>query len=532
MMQKTLTTFCLVIVGLWLAGAVVEVAHMQSPTRTATPDGSLTTQTPTPTDTRTPTRTATPTRTPTATPSATPGRSRITRTPTRTPTYTRTPTRTPTITPTPSPTPLSCDSVNNFWNNNWDGVIKALDYLMATGQPCGDEPLESVKYAALYSYGLALEQSGDEAGAAAQYEAALLIDPYRREALDALIRLNALPSPTPASCETPALPNPDPAPLATPEVSQFVTARGDQLYLNGEIFKVRGVNYYPRRAPWYRFGNADISEVIAEFDAIAQAGFNTVRVFLRYEALFQCEPEDAIPDETAFARIDVLFELARDRNLKLIVTLNDLPDLAFRPLYTDWAHHDARTTYIVRRYRNDPVILAWDLRNEGDLDYGIRPEDEPRFTQGEVLAWLAHTSALVRRHDPHHLITAGWWANPFVTEPYVDILSFHHWFDASVLASRIGYYRELSSDKPLMLQEVGYPGYRTGGFGLRSEAEQAEILGEVVRLAEAKNLSGWLVWAAFDFVPEPGRSPNHEHFFGLWRTDLTPKPALEALPLD
>ncbi len=103
---------------------------------------------------------------------------------------------------------------------------------------------------------------------------------------------------------------------------------GDQLHLNGQLFKVKGVNYYPRHAPWHRFIEAaDMSEVATELDLIKQAGFNTIRIFLRYEPLFTCQPEDAILNEANFAKVDKLFKLARERDLRMIVTLNDLPCL-------------------------------------------------------------------------------------------------------------------------------------------------------------------------------------------------------------
>jgi endo-1,4-beta-mannosidase len=62
------------------------------------------------------------------------------------------------------------------------------------------------------------------------------------------------------------------------------------------------------------------------------------------------------------------------------------------------------------RYRNDPTILAWDLRNEGTW---IRARSGIRALQpDEVLGWLAHISQLVQENDPYHLRTAGWWAIP------------------------------------------------------------------------------------------------------------------------
>lgn len=200
------------------------------------------------------------------------------------------------------------------------------------------------------------------------------------------------------------------------------------------------------------------------------------------------------------------------------------------PLYTDWAHYDAQTGYIVRRYRNEPHILAWDLRNEGDLDYGARPGDTAQFSQAEVIAWLAHISQLIRENDPHHLLTAGWWGDPTVTNPYVDILSFHHWSEAGQLQARLDDYQQ-RNDKPILLQEVGYHSWAEAPYDQRDELGQADILGRALEIAEARDIAGWVVWTAFDFVPAAGQPATHEHFFGLWRVDLTPKPALDALPL-
>jgi hypothetical protein len=425
----------------------------------------------------------------------------------------------------------TCADIDANWGQNWPAVLDTLAQLVAADQSCGEEPLLSKKYAAHYIFGVALEEKDEVEPAITQYQAALSIDPQRKEALDALFRLKALPKPTPPACLSTSPPQPDPAPVATPDTSQFITVQGDQLRLNGQPFKVKGVNYYPRHAPWQRFlTEANPTEMAEELDLIKQAGFNTLRVFLWYEPLFTCQPEDAIPNETAFAMVDKLFELAGERDLKLIMTLNDLPDLIFRPLYTDFAHYDNQTVYIVRRYRNEPSLLAWDVRNEGDINHGAQSADDAKFSQGEVIDWLAHISPIVRDNDPHHLVTAGWWGDPLVTEPYVDILSFHHWTDAQELETRLKTYQQ-KSDKPLMLQEVGYHGWAESPDEPRNEQEQADRLGSVISAAEAEQLSGWIIWTAFDFVPSSGHPPNEEHFFGVWRTDLSPKPALEALPL-
>lgn len=425
----------------------------------------------------------------------------------------------------------TCADIEANWGHNWPAVLQALEQLIAADQTCGDEPLLSKKYATHFNYAAALENAGQLDQAIPHYRAALLIDPQRQEALNALIRLDALPKPTPPACRSTSPPRPDPAPAEAPDPSLFVTVQEGRLLLQGQPFQARGVNYYPRHAPWQRFlQEADPAEMAKELDLIKAAGLNTIRIFLWYEPLFTCRPEDAIPNEAAFALLDTLFQLAGQRDLKVIVALNDLPDLIFRPLYTDWDHYDAQTVYIVRRYRNQPNLLAWDLRNEGDLDYGAQPGREAKFSQAEVLDWLAHASQLVRDNDPHHLLTAGWWGDPTLTGPYVDILSFHHWTDAGELRQRIEIYKK-SNNRPLMLQEVGYHSWAEAPQEARSEAEQAGILAEIIQVVETENIAGWVIWTAFDFVPLPGQPANEEHFFGLWRSDLSPKPALEALPL-
>jgi hypothetical protein len=428
---------------------------------------------------------------------------------------------TPTATPTLTPQPATCADLDAAWvTSDWPEVLHILDQFQATGATCGPEPLDVKRYAAHFSYAVALENTGEIDAAIEQYQAALALDGRRQEALNALARLDALPTPTSPTCNPSELP-----PYAPTSSAPFVSVEESRIVLGEEDFLIRGVNYYPRHAPWGRFlteGNLD--EIAEELDLIAGVGLNTLRIFLWYEPLFTCAPEEATPVPETFAKLDKLIALAGERNLHLIVTLNDLPDLYFRPLYTDWARYDAQTAYIVSRYRDEPTILAWDLRNEADLDYGAR-DGSGRFERESVLAWLTHTAEVVRANDANHLITAGWWGDAAETAAAVDILSFHHWTDAAELKSRIDALREQSS-KPILIEEMGYPSWGEGG-----EAFQAETLEKVIEIAGQSQVAGWLIWTAFDFAPANGQPDNPEYHFGLWRANLTPKPALDALRL-
>lgn len=311
---------------------------------------------------------------------------------------------------------------------------------------------------------------------------------------------------------------------------EFVGVQGGHLSIDGEPYVVRGINYYPSRYPWRRFlTQTDMETIDREFSLLQAARLNALRVFLWNDALFTCPGSGAVPVADVFARLDGIIQRAAAHGFRVIVTLNDMPDLTDYPLYDNPPHVEAQTRFIVERYRDEPAILAWDLRNEGDIDYGSHSAFPAQFAREVVLDWLATTAALVRSLDPRHLLTAGWLYDNAATVPYVDFVSFHHWVGAVEALDRILLLQD-ATDKPILLQEFGYSTQR-------SDLEtQARTIADVIDAVEATGAAGWLIWTAFDFptdatcVPPNCPSPdNAEHHFGLWYADYTPKPAVAAL---
>jgi endo-1,4-beta-mannosidase len=47
------------------------------------------------------------------------------------------------------------------------------------------------------------------------------------------------------------------------------------------------------------------------------------------------------------------------------------------------------------------AILAWDLKNEPNLDFENRDKSN-------VLSWLEHMITVVKENAPNHLVTIGW----------------------------------------------------------------------------------------------------------------------------
>ena len=277
------------------------------------------------------------------------------------------------------------------------------------------------------------------------------------------------------------------------ETSAYVTHSNRQFTIDSDVFYAKGVNYYPSRYPWRRFlTESDLTAVEEELNLLRDTHLNTLRIFLWNEALFTCPGSGAVPIADNFRRLDGIIQLAAQYGFRLIVTLNDLADLQDYPLHDNPAYVQAQTTFIVERYRNEAAILAWDLRNEGDIDYGTISTVPAKATREAVLNWLGETASLVRSLDSQHMITAGWLYDNEATIPYVNFVSFHHWIGEAEAYERILNLQE-ATDKPILLQEFGYSTQRM------DEASQARTIGEVIDVVEKTHIAGWLIWTAFDF---------------------------------
>src|SRR5579859_4363890 len=419
-----------------------------------------------------------------------------------------------------------CADLDSAWGSDWPRAIHDIEKAHAQSGQCDGVDAGQKLYPAYYNYGASLEARGNLDAALKAYRNALAVNPHGAEAALALRKHNVFTPVAPPACPSSQISAAQAA--IQPYVPQirggFAVASGSAFVLNGKLFHVRGINYYPARAPWRRFlTDSNVDAVGKDFDLIRAAGFNTLRIFLDYDVLFDCPGGDAAPKADAFARLDGIIVQAARHGFHLIVTLNDLPDLTAQPLYLAPETAAARTRYIVTRYAAEAAILAWDVRNEGDLDY-----TRSDFPASVVFDWLASTVALVHRSDPNHLTTAGWAQDGLSTARVVDVVSFHHYGDALSLGLKIAGLKS-GITKPILVEELGYSTF--GG----DEAQQATTLQEAVSTAEAAG-AGWLIWTAFDFPPDATCTPPNcpdpesgEHHFGLWHSDGSPKPAVAAI---
>ncbi|MBK8047431.1 MAG: cellulase family glycosylhydrolase [Anaerolineales bacterium] len=208
-----------------------------------------------------------------------------------------------------------------------------------------------------------------------------------------------------------ALPAPVVADVIMPE--GVATIAGDTFVVDGEHFRLHGVNYYPSETPWTLFWeNYDPKVIDADLAKMQELGLNTVRIFVPFD--------DFGGDEVNRLRRGRLLDFlnkAGAHNIKVIVTLFDhRTDHAV----VNWAADDQHLAQIVPDLAQHRALLAWDIKNEADRD------DK---ANGAALnhAWLRHVAQEIRRLDPNHLLTIGWSTQEaaIALTDVVDFISYH-----------------------------------------------------------------------------------------------------------
>lgn len=345
--------------------------------------------------------------------------------------------------------------------------------------------------------------------------------------------------PTPAQTAPPAASSPMPAPTSPPRTctddeiaarlravpafrpaaGRFAVIVGQGFVVGAEPFPVRGFTYAPQAGDIFA---GDLLAIEADLLRLRALGITTLRFFVPYGPLFTCAGHGAVPSAEAVARLDAVIALIGAYGLRAIPVLHHGAGTPSAPLYTTPGDTQAQTAFLVSRYRAEPAILAWDLRDAGDADYGV-------YSREVVLDWLSRSAAAVRALDPRHPITAGWGTAPEDTIPFVDLVGLHHFGGAADLRQRVAGLRALTA-KPLLLIAFGVSTQQV------NETAQASTLRAVIRAAEGDRLAGWLLWTVYDGPPDPacGAAPCQASAeisaaFGLWRADGSPKPAVEVL---
>lgn len=315
-------------------------------------------------------------------------------------------------------------------------------------------------------------------------------------------------------------------PSYTPTTGTFITIQNNALWQDDRPYPVYGINYYPRDYPNQRFlTEMDVPTIDFELDLIRVNGINTLRIFIRYHDLFACEADGAIARPDNLTRLDDFIRLAGGRGYKIIMVLHHDPAWEDYPLYDMPTHITQQTTYIVQRYADEPVIMAYDIRDGTDADFQT-------YRQERVITWISAMRDLIREYAPNQLVTVSWLDNMDVVNLDVDFISVQHFGDVNSLRQKIAIVKNVVRDKPIIVSALGYATFEM------DELAQRDNLYRAFEAIQRNELAGWAVWTAFDypltaFCIEPNcpAQDSHANRFGIWNTSYFPKRALDAIRL-
>jgi len=418
---------------------------------------------------------------------------------------------------------LLCENAAEHEGDDWQRAIDALEALWQTGIVCSDgTPINKRLYAALLAHGAELEAQGNLTAAIEAYQHAIQYAEDDNRAAEKLTNLtdDATVSSTPCEANT-LVESPDTLNPYQPGTGDFIQIADEQFTINGTLYTIRGINYFPRDTPFNRFlTETDVEVMNAELDIVQSSGINTLRLFLDYQALFDCQGEKLIANAENFQRLDAMLQTAIGKGFRLIMVLN-YGDKTRRYFET---RNFATSEFVLKRYQDEPGIIGWDILDRGDTAYLQGNADK-----AEVLNWLAAGIQHARASAPDHLITAGWSQDSQSTIPLVDFVSFQHFAEYESLRQQIAVLRA-ETDKPVVLTAIGYSTLEV------DETAQRNLLFQSLEEAENNQLAGWMVYMAFDYplsvtciepaCPGEARPIN---YYGIWNTSYFPKLAVDAV---
>ncbi|OIQ20162.1 MAG: glycosyl hydrolase family 5 [Flavobacterium sp. MedPE-SWcel] len=291
--------------------------------------------------------------------------------------------------------------------------------------------------------------------------------------------------------------------------TSIYTVMGKKILKKNKPFTIKGINYYPKNSPWDMYGDNFNTDTIAnDFDIIKKSGLNTIRIFVPYEDFGKADI-----DTTKIEKLRKVLDLAETKKLATVVTLFDF--------YGDYSVNDWTLTHrhaekIVTTFKNHPAILAWDIKNEPDLDFKSRGKEQ-------VTAWLENIIPLIKQWDPNHLVTIGWSNTDDAIHliELVDFISYHYYQNIKHFTDKQNVLQN-ATKKPVVLQEFGVSSY-TGfwnWFG-NDEDDQAEFHKKMQAVFKEKQLA-FISWTLYDFESVPsavvGKKPwvrNKQKAFGF-----------------
>ena len=299
----------------------------------------------------------------------------------------------------------------------------------------------------------------------------------------------------------------------------------NNLSTNYNVSELKGINYYPQEYPWDAF-NLEIDESLykSDFERMQSLGINCQRIFIQYKDFGGAEPK---PEK--IKQLIKFLDLAEQYNIGTIITLFD-----FYGNYhlNDWTKNDHHTRTIVNAIKDHPALLAYDIKNEPDLDFDTRGKNR-------VINWLSHQVELIKSLDPKHPVTIGWSSTSAANILYdkLDFVSFHYYNSQEEFLQEIKSLKQkIGNTKPLFLTEFGISSYKGLWNPIQfSNSKQADYINSIVNQCDQSSVS-YLLWTLYDYKELPnevvGRKPwrkAYQRHYGIIDVDGNEKPSYQVI---
>jgi len=236
-----------------------------------------------------------------------------------------------------------------------------------------------------------------------------------------------------AACKSTSSVEADISPFQPENIASFVTQQGNQLMLDGELFRFAGTNNY------YMHYKSD-EMITSVLDDAQKMGLNAIRVWgfmegISHNHTMQAAPGKFTPPvgvDSALERLDFTVAEAKKRGIRVVIALtNNWGDFGGMPQYVKWfdgEHHDDfyrneqikdayklyakhiinhKNSYTGVLNRDEPAIMTWELANE--------PRAQSDTSGNLLFNWAQEMSDYVRTQAPNQLIALG--TEGFFTRP-------------------------------------------------------------------------------------------------------------------
>lgn len=337
-----------------------------------------------------------------------------------------------------------------------------------------------------------------------------------------------------------------------------------------------GANYWASHNSIRMWADWDADVVEADMQKLSSHGVHTLRMFLSWDVFqplraimanmqvfeYRMMPgEKPLPDteagqagvsEEVCEHFAQFCQIADKYQIKLIVGLLT-GHMSFRAYYPEaFVGKNALTDpvvikweikfvkYIVKRFRHEPAIVAWDLGNECTNLGPTSPE--------QAYVWAQTITSAIRESDTDHPVVSGYADCPLEptrsfnikdTAEIVDITTTHPYqifsptcidpintMRAEIAPAVRATILETMGNKPCFVEEVGSIGYVNN-----SEKTEAEFLKTMLWSTWAQGNHGCFWWCAFDqgqldYAPYDWN--NYGSDYGLFRADGSAKPVAQV----